>query len=216
MLALGLGLAQEGAGVADEGLDLLAKLRHPCLQVIHGVGLGAVDPLQRQVLPLQNARQMVPELFRVQQLAGHDGLLLVLVRIERGDALLGGAVLLVRQAGLLQGVQVPVPGQQQGRPVADFQVLRRDGHALVHDVGHLSPQALAIQSHAVAQDVHHTLAEDAGGQQVQGKLAELVHHGMAGVAAALIADHHVVVRGHQVYHAALALVSPVDSHDGTI
>ncbi|CAN4040664.1 Bacterial mobilisation domain-containing protein, partial [Dysosmobacter welbionis] len=110
---------QEGAGVADEGLDLLAKLRHPCLQVIHGVGLGAVDPLQRQVLPLQNARQMVPELFRVQQLAGHDGLLLVLVRIERGDALLGGAVLLVRQAGLLQGVQVPVPGQQQGRPVAD-------------------------------------------------------------------------------------------------
>ena len=84
------------------------------------------------------------------------------------------------------------------------------------DVGHLSPQALAIQSHAVAQDVHHTLAEDAGGQQVQGKLAELVHHGMAGVAAALIADHHVVVRGHQVYHAALALVSPVDSHDGTI
>ena len=100
--------------------------------------------------------------------------------------------------------------------VADFQVLRRDGHALVHDVGHLSPQALAIQSHAVAQDVHHTLAEDAGGQQVQGKLAELVHHGMAGVAAALIADHHVVVRGHQVYHAALALVSPVDSHDGTI
>ena len=51
---------------------------------------------------------------------------------------------------------------------------------------------------------------------MQGKLAELVHHGMAGVAAALIADHHVVVRGHQVYHAALALVSPVDSHDGTI
>ena len=48
------------------------------------------------------------------------------------------------------------------------------------------------------------------------KLAEIVHHGMAGVAAALIADHHVVVRGHQVYHAALALVSPVDSHDGTI
>ena len=95
-------------------------------------------------------------------------------------------------------------------------IFRRDGHALVHDVGHLSPQALAIQSHAVAQDVHHTLAEDAGGQQVQGKLAELVHHGMAGVAAALIADHHVVVRGHQVYHAALALVSPVDSHDGTI
>ena len=77
-------------------------------------------------------------------------------------------------------------------------------------------RSLIFRFSGVAQDVHHTLAEDAGGQQVQGKLAELVHHGMAGVAAALIADHHVVVRGHQVYHAALALVSPVDSHDGTI
>ena len=51
---------------------------------------------------------------------------------------------------------------------------------------------------------------------MQGELAELVHHGVAGVAAALIADHHIIVGGDQVHHAALALVAPVDSHDGTI
>ncbi len=64
VLALGLGLAQEGAGVADEGLDLLAEIGNPGLQVVHGIGLGAVNPVQRQVLPLQNVRQTVPELFR--------------------------------------------------------------------------------------------------------------------------------------------------------
>ena len=126
------------------------------------------------------------------------------------------AVLLVRQTGLLQAVQVPVPGQQQGGPVADLQVLRGDGHALAGDVLHLGPQALAVQGHAVAQDVHHALAEDAGGQQVQGELAQLVDHGVAGVAAALIADHHIVLAGEEVHHPALALVAPVDAYDGAI
>ena len=73
---------------------------------------------------------MGAQLVRIEQLPGQDGLLLVFVRIEGGNALLGGAVFLVPQALLLQGVQVPVPGQQQGGPVTDLQILRRDGHAL--------------------------------------------------------------------------------------
>ena len=51
---------------------------------------------------------------------------------------------------------------------------------------------------------------------MQGKLALLVDDGMTGVAAALIADDHVIVAGQQVHHAALALVAPVDTYDGAI
>ena len=165
-LAVLVGLAQEGAGVTDEGLDLFAEVGHPGLQVLHGVGLGAVYTGQGQVLPLQNALQAIPELVRIQQLAGHDGLLLVLVGVEGGDALLGGAVLLVGQAGLLQTIQIPVPGQQQRGSVADLQIFRRDGNAFAGDVLDLRPQILTVQSHAVAQNIHHTGTENAGRQQV--------------------------------------------------
>ena len=51
---------------------------------------------------------------------------------------------------------------------------------------------------------------------MQGELAQLVDHGVAGVAAALIADDHVIIAGEQVHHAALALVAPVDTYDGAI
>ena len=159
---------------------------------------------------------MLPELLRIEQLSCEDGLLLILIRIERRDALLGGAVLLVRETGLFQRIQLPVPGQQQRGSVADLQIFRRDGYALGHHILHLIPEVLAVQRHAVAQNVDHALAENAGGQQVQGKFSQVVHHGVAGVAAALIAHHHIVVTGQQIHHAALALVAPVDAYDGTI
>ena len=152
----------------------------------------------------------------VQQLAGQDRLLLVLVGIEGGDALLGGAVLLVLQALLLQSVQLPVPGQQQAGPLADHQVLRGDVHAAPADGFDFLEQVLAVQGHAVAQNVHDTGAENAGGQQVQGELALFVDDSVPGVAAALIAHHHVILLGEVVHHAALALVAPVDTHDRAI
>ena len=159
---------------------------------------------------------MGAELPRIEEFPGHDGLFLELVGVEGGDALLGGAVFFVLQAGLLQAVQIPVPGQQQGGPVADHQVVRRNGHALGGDVLYLLPQALAVQGHAVAQDVDHAVPEDAGGQQMEGEPALFVDDGVPGVSAALIADHHVVVLGDQVHHTALALVAPVDAHNGAI
>ena len=159
---------------------------------------------------------MGPELLGIEELSGHDGFLLELVGVEGGDALFGGAVFLVLEAGLLQTVQVPVPGQEQRGPVADFQVVRGDGHALGGHLLHLLPQAFAVQGHAVAQDVHHTIPKNAGGQQMQGEFALFVDDGVPGVAAALVSDHYVIILGNQVHHAALALVSPVDAHDGAI
>ena len=56
---------------------------------------------------------MFLQMLGVEQLSGHHRLFLVLVGIEGGDALLGGAVLLVSQPGFLQTVQLPVQGSRR-------------------------------------------------------------------------------------------------------
>ena len=107
-------------------------------------------------------------------------------------------------------------GQQQGGALGDFQVVGGDGHTGGHNAAHLLPQSLTVQGHAVAEDIDHALAEDAGGQQVQAEFAVLVDDGVTGVAAALITDDNIIVLGYQIDHAALALVAPVDAYNRTI
>ena len=51
---------------------------------------------------------------------------------------------------------------------------------------------------------------------MQGKFAVLIDYGMACVSATLIADDDVVAFRQQVYHSALALVTPVDAYDCTV
>ena len=215
-LSILLRLAQIGAGVPDKGLDLIAENVDPDLQLLHGHRLCAVDPGQGQVFPLHQILQVLPQMLGVQQLSGKNGLLSVLVRIEGGNALLGGAELLVGQSGLFQTVQLPMPGHQQGGPVTDHQILRSDGHALGGDLLDLLPQVLRVKGNTVAQNVHDTLPENTGGQQMQGELAVLIDNGMTGVAAALITHDDVVVLGQKVNHPAFAFVTPVDSYDCSI
>ena len=88
-----------------------------------------------------------------------------------------------------------MPWKQQGGPIADHQVLRGDIHPFCLQVADLCQQVFRVHRDAVAQDVHHALAENAGRQQMQREFAELVDHGVAGVAAALEADHDIVFLG---------------------
>ena len=106
-----------------------------------------------------------------------------------------------------------MPGQQQGGAFADLQILRGHGHPLGGHIPDLADQAFRIQGHTVAQDIHHARAENAAWKQVQGKLPIRVDHGMAGVPAALIAHHDVILLRQQIHHASLAFISPVDAHD---
>ena len=97
------------------------------------------------------------------------------------------------------------------------------GHTVINEYGkfalHLLPSGIFrkgvvnILGNGVALDPENLWKEI---QQVQGELAQVVDNGVAGVAAALVADHHVVVPGEQVHHAALALVAPVDAYNGAI
>ena len=151
--------------------------------------------------------------LQVQEVAHAQGLLHIFVRVNGGDAPAGGAELLARQAVLLQLIQQLVVRHTDGSLVADLQILRRDGDAALPEAGHLAAQVLQVDDHAGAQYIDGALPEDAGGHQVQDKAASVVDHGVAGVVAALVADHHVAALAEQVHHAALALVAPVDAHN---
>ena len=216
LLPFRLRLAQIDTGVADEGLDLLAVIVHPRFQLVHGDRLSAVNAGEGQVLPLQQVLQMLIKMLGMQEFTRHNGLFLVFIGVKRRNALLGGAVFFIFQTGFLQTVLETVPGQQQRRPVADFQVVRGDGHALAGDILHFLPQVFRVNGDAVSQNIYNTLPENAGGQQMQGKFAMLIDDGMAGVATALIADDDVIVLGQQIDHASLSLVTPVDADDYSI
>jgi len=156
------------------------------------------------------------EIFGIGELAHHDGLLLVLVGVDGRDAAQRGAVFLVLEPGLLQTVLRAVVGEDDRGAVGDSEVFRRDGHACLAQIGDLAPEALEIDDDAVAEHVHHVRQEDAGGDEMQGKFAVFVHDSVASVVAALITADNVIFLGDQVDHAALALVTPVDSHNCTV
>ena len=204
---------QERARIRDKGFHRFAVFLHPGVDLLRGNGLRVVYAGEDQVLPYAQVLQVFPEDLRIEQFTGHDRLFLVFVGIERRNTQFGGTVLLVSQARFFQRVQFPVPGKQQGRAVADHQVLRRDRHAFVLDRADLLHQHFRIQRNAVADDVHNALAEHAGGQSMDLKFTVLVDYGMAGIGAALVTDHNVKSLGQQVDHAAFAFVTPVDPND---
>ena len=104
-------------------------------------------------------------------------------------------------------------GHTDGGPIADFQVFRRDGDAALPKAGSLAAEVFQVDNHARAQHVDGALPEDAGGHQVQDEAAPVVDYGVAGIVAALVADHHVAALTEQVHHTAFALVAPVDAHN---
>ena len=213
-LALVGRLPEIRAGVPDVGLEDLAVGIEIIRHLAEAEGLRAVDAGDLKVFEAEHVAKVIHKVPAVEQLAHHDALLHVLVAVDRGDAALGGAVGLVRKAGFLEAVQRDVVGHDDDRAVADHEVLRVDADARAPQLLDLAAEMADIHHHAVAEDVHLLMAEDAGGQQVEREGAAVVLDRVAGVVAALIADDHVVILGHEVDHAALALVAPVHADYG--
>ena len=51
---------------------------------------------------------------------------------------------------------------------------------------------------------------------MQGKFAPIVDDGVSGIAAALIAYHHLIRARDKVNHTSLALITPVNACNGTV
>lgn len=67
--------------------------------------------------------------FRIEQIAHADTFFQIFVAVYWRDAPTGGTVLGVAQAIFLQSVLLHVIRQADNGPVADFQVIRRNGNA---------------------------------------------------------------------------------------
>ena len=73
-----------------------------------------------------------------------------------------------------------------------------------------------IHHDAVADDADLVLAQDAGGNEVQDVFLALDVDGVAGVVAALRADHHVRLLGQHVNDLAFAFVAPLGADQNRI
>lgn len=102
-------------------------------------------------------------------------------------------------------------GQQHLGAGADPEIVEID--ACRGQACHLGQQRLRIDHAAGADDVLGGGVEDAGGDEVQGVLAECVDDGVAGVVAALEADDDIGLLGQIVDDAAFAFVAPLGAYN---
>ena len=171
--------------------------------------------LHGDVLPLNEIGELFAQIVREEQIAGAQRFLHILVGIHRADAAARGAELLVRETILFENVHHLVVRHADRGAVADLQMLGRDLHALLADVRDFLREMFEIEHHAGAENIHRAGAQNAGRQQIENEFAALVHDGVTGVVAALIADNDLMFGGEQVDHAALSFVAPVDSDNSS-
>ena len=169
--------------------------------------------MNKQIFPFHNTAQPFFHRFRIEQVAHADSLFQIFIPINRSDAPTGGTVLGVAQAVFLQPVLLHMVGQADDSTVADFQVIRRDADARLAQPVDFTAQMLQINNHAGTHDVDDIRTEDAGGKQVQNKLAQMVLNRMAGVIAALVTGDDIVIFREEIHHTAFALVPPVNTND---
>ena len=106
---------------------------------------------------------------------------------------------------------------QHGRcAIGNAQVIGRNGHAARAQALHFGDHMVQVHHAARAQQVHFIGMQNAGGNQIELEFALIGHDGVAGVVAALIADDGSKLRHKVVHHAALALVTPANTHDRAI
>jgi hypothetical protein len=105
-----------------------------------------------------------------------------------------------------------VPGKDHVSPIAQHQVAV-DLHAAGDEAVDLLQDAGRIDHHATGDHALHLGAENAAGNERQLVGLPAGDHGVAGVAAALVADDDFVLIGQQVDEFSLGFVSPLQPND---
>ena len=173
----------------------------------------AQAPAQRFVMG-QQALDLGLQRLTVRKVGDPDGPATDFILIGRPDAAPGGADLLQRRR-FARLVQIAVDRQDEAGVVGQHQQVRGDRYALRTQRGDLLDQVPGIDHHAIADDRQFAL-HHAGGQQAE-LIGLIAHHqGVAGVVAALEADHHIRTVGQPVDQLALALIAPLGADHGDI
>ncbi len=214
VLAIGHRAVQVGDGVGDVGAEFFRRLQdlaqvhlvHFSRAVAAADGAAAAPGHRRPVVQEVGKFRGVGEVVPAQAATGR------LVAVGRADALAGGAEVVLAARLLVEAVKDFVEGQDDVGAVAD----EEPPGGL--DAAALQPRDFGagldrVKHHAVADDRHRVLAEDAAGDEVEFENVVPHHHGVPGVAAALAAHHDVRFLTEGVHDFAFALVAPLHSQD---
>ena len=164
--------------------------------------------VRQQPLDLAVERRQVGEVHQADRAAAD------LVLIGRADAAPGGADAPLPDGGLAHRVEFLVQRQDQRDVLGDAQIVGRDRDALPLEPLDLLQQRTRIEHHAVAD--HRQLARPHHARRQQRQLVGVAvdDQRMAGIVAALEADHDVGLLGQPVDDLALAFVAPLGAdHD---
>ncbi|GBD30926.1 hypothetical protein HRbin32_02038 [bacterium HR32] len=202
-------------------LDHLEPVRHvgpqplgPCLarpphrrRVEDGL---AVHAFQVGVVAAQRHLELGREHLGVVQVGHAQAHPSHLVGVRGPDPLPGRAVGHRAPRFLFQDVKLHVVGQGEVRTVGDQELPAHE--PLAGEFVHLLQQQLGVDHAARSDEVAAALVEDPGGHQVEPEGPPRVHDGVAGVGAAVEADHEPGVLAEGVDDLPLALVAPVQPH----
>ena len=138
-----------------------------------------------------------------------------LVLVGRPDAAARRADLGAGVGGCVfaEPVELAVQRQDERRVLGDLQAVGRDVDALRLELGDLGNEGMRIEHDAVADDRQLAFAHDARRQQRQLVDLAVDDQRVAGIVAALEADHHIRALRQPVDDLALALVAPLRADD---
>ena len=198
-------LAHHGRQPFDGGCQLLEGL-------VEVEGRCAEELDQLAVMLFHELAGFGGEPFGVAEQVGPQAATLGLVLVGGPDAAARGPDLAAASGTLTGAVQRTGGGQNQGGP------RRQEDPAFGFDAFAREPVDLTDQEgrvdhHARREVAHHVIVDDARRHQVEGEAPVCEADGMAGIVAAVVADHHRVTRGQKVHDLALALVTPLTADD---
>ena len=146
----------------------------------------------------------------LQQIAHAQAVTAGLVGIGRADALERRANLGLAHGAFAGGIQGPVGGHNQVCTLGDEQFLAHV-HAAGFNLRNLVQQNHGINDHAVADNVHGSLAENAGRNGVKHKAVAVKYQRVTGVGTALEAGNHFVGGSEHIHYFAFAFVAPLEA-----
>ena len=120
-----------------------------------------------------------------------------------------------RGAGIFAyGIELAVQRQDQRRIFGDAQIVRRDVDALLFQLGDFFDERVRVEHDAVADDRQLSRTHHARRQERELVGGAVDHQRVAGIVAALEADHDVGLLRQPINNLALALVAPLGAdHD---
>ena len=206
--------AQVCARVADIGLENLAVGIEVFNHAFKGEGFAAVYAGYLKVFEFKHIGKVVDKVLPVEQFTEHNALFHVFVAVNGGNAALCRTVGFVGKACFFKPVQCNMIGHNNDGTGAYHKVFRGDIDACIVQPFDFAAEVADVDNGAVAENIHLFTAENAGRQKIQRKCAVVVFDGVSCIVAALVTNNNVIFFRNEVNHSALALIAPVDAHDG--